>query len=130
METVGRVVERGRQLVRQEPLQGAYFWLAAFLIIYCARPEDWIPGLYRFPIAKISGGLAVLALLFSLDRTTAPVSVSKHCGGYCKVRLPIAVVPTTREQSATASATDSNCSAFLRTDDPPTADLASRKPSL
>jgi O-antigen ligase len=51
-----------------EPLGGAYFWLAAFFVVYCARPEDWIPGLYLFPIAKISGALAALALLLSLGR--------------------------------------------------------------
>jgi O-antigen ligase len=63
------VIEYGQQLERLEPLRGAYFWLAAFFVVYCARPEDWIPGLYHFPIAKISGGLALLALLFSLGRS-------------------------------------------------------------
>ena len=26
-----------------EPLAGAFFWLSAFYVVYCARPEDWIP---------------------------------------------------------------------------------------
>jgi putative inorganic carbon (hco3(-)) transporter len=68
VETVRRTIERGQGIAR-EPLAGAYFWLAAFFVVYCARPEDWIPGLYRFPIAKISGALALLALLMSLGRT-------------------------------------------------------------
>src|SRR4029077_6859057 len=68
VEAVGRVPERGQRMVRREPLSGAYFWLAAFFIVYCARPEDWIPGLHLIPIAKISGLLALLALLLSLGR--------------------------------------------------------------
>jgi putative inorganic carbon (HCO3(-)) transporter len=68
VEALGRVRERGQRMVRREPLSGAYFWLAAFFIVYCARPEDWIPGLHLIPIAKISGLLALLALLLSLGR--------------------------------------------------------------
>jgi len=33
---------------------------------YCARPQDWIPGLSAVPLAKITGALALLALVFSL----------------------------------------------------------------
>jgi O-antigen ligase len=47
----------------------AFFWLATFYFVYCARPEDWIPGLRHLPLAKISGVFAVLALLFSVGRT-------------------------------------------------------------
>jgi hypothetical protein len=36
------------------------------MVIYCARPEDWIPGLSHVPLAKITGILAMLALVFSL----------------------------------------------------------------
>src|SRR5215472_661340 len=53
-------------LVRPEPLGGAYFWLLVFFFVYCARPEDWIPGLAILPMAKISGVFALLALLMSL----------------------------------------------------------------
>jgi O-antigen ligase len=53
-------------LVRSEPLSGAYFWLLVFFSVYCARPEDWIPGVRFLPMAKITGVLAVLALLLSL----------------------------------------------------------------
>jgi O-antigen ligase len=53
----------------QEPLKGAYFWLAVFYVVYCARPEDWIPGLQYLPLAKISGGFAIVGLLLSFGRS-------------------------------------------------------------
>lgn len=52
-----------------EPMRGAFFWLAAFYLIYCARPEDWIPGLQYIPLAKISGIFAFLGLVFSTGRS-------------------------------------------------------------
>jgi O-antigen ligase len=51
------------------PLGGAFFWLSAFYVVYCARPEDWIPGLQYIPLAKITGVLAFVGLLISLGRT-------------------------------------------------------------
>lgn len=51
---------------RPNRLFGAYAALLLFMLIYCARPEDWIPGLSRVPLAKITGILALLALVFSL----------------------------------------------------------------
>jgi O-antigen ligase len=36
------------------------------MVIYCARPEDWIPGLSNAPLAKIAGIVTLLALTFSL----------------------------------------------------------------
>jgi len=55
--------------VPREAAQGAYFWLAAFYVVYCARPEDWIPGLTYIPLAKISGAFALLGLLMSSGKT-------------------------------------------------------------
>jgi O-antigen ligase len=55
-----------RQTLQRKPLVGAYVALLSFMVIYCARPEDWIPGLSRVPLAKIAGFLALLALVFSL----------------------------------------------------------------
>ncbi|MGA8493249.1 MAG: O-antigen ligase family protein [Terriglobales bacterium] len=52
-----------------EPLKGAYFWLTVFFIVYCARPEDWIPGLHSLPLAKISGVFAIIGLLLSVGRS-------------------------------------------------------------
>jgi hypothetical protein len=48
---------------KAEPLKGAFFWLSAFYFVYCARPEDWIPGLRYIPLAKISGIFAIAGLL-------------------------------------------------------------------
>jgi len=31
-----------------------FFWLSAFYFVYCARPEDWIPGLAYIPLAKFT----------------------------------------------------------------------------
>jgi len=39
----GRLTRNAEQ--NHEPLPGAFFWLCAFYVVYCARPEDWIPGL-------------------------------------------------------------------------------------
>jgi O-antigen ligase len=45
-----------------------FFWLSAFYVVYCARPEDWLPGLSVLPLAKITSIGAVLAFLFSAGR--------------------------------------------------------------
>jgi hypothetical protein len=57
-----------RSAPTSEPLAGAFFWLSAFYVVYCARPEDWIPGLNYIPLAKISGIFALLGLLSSAGR--------------------------------------------------------------
>lgn len=58
-----------RQIVPEsEPLRGAFFWLSAFYLVYCARPEDWITGLKYVPLAKISGIFALLGLLSSAGK--------------------------------------------------------------
>ncbi len=64
------------QVGRQEPLRpvaaplkGAFFWLSAFYFVYCARPEDWIPGLRYLPVAKITGIMALLGLFLSAGKT-------------------------------------------------------------
>src|SRR5215472_11427626 len=51
-----------------EPLAGAYFGLLAFFVVYCARPEDWIPGLRQVPLAKITGIFALVALALSVGQ--------------------------------------------------------------
>jgi O-antigen ligase len=52
------------RISRQKPLLGAYVALLLFMVVYCARPEDWIPGLSVVPLAKITAILALLALVF------------------------------------------------------------------
>jgi putative inorganic carbon (HCO3(-)) transporter len=59
-------VSAKRPSSRRKQLVGAYVALLGFMLIYCARPEDWIPGLSNVPLAKITGILAFVALLFSL----------------------------------------------------------------
>jgi O-Antigen ligase len=58
-----------RFTAKGEPLAGAFFWLSAFYVAYCARPEDWIPGVKYLPLAKISGIFALLALLMTAGRS-------------------------------------------------------------
>jgi putative inorganic carbon (hco3(-)) transporter len=62
---------------RQNALLGAFAALSLFMVIYCARPEDWIPGLAVIPLAKITGALALIGLVFSLGnvRTRLPIEV-------------------------------------------------------
>ncbi len=45
----------------------AFFWLSAFYLVYCARPEDWIPGLLHIPLAKLT---AIPALIFVFSTKT------------------------------------------------------------
>lgn len=54
---------------KREPQAGAFFWLSAFYVVYCARPEDWIPGLAYVPLAKISAVFALLGLVMSAGRS-------------------------------------------------------------
>jgi putative inorganic carbon (HCO3(-)) transporter len=55
-----------RTTSRRKPLAGAYIALLLFIFIYCARLKDWMPGLSDVPLAKITGILALLALVLSL----------------------------------------------------------------
>jgi putative inorganic carbon (hco3(-)) transporter len=55
-----------RTAPRPEPLAGAYVALLLFVFLYFARLKDWMPGLSEVPLAKITGILALLALVFSL----------------------------------------------------------------
>ena len=52
-----------------DPTRMAFFWLSAFFVVYCARPEDWIPGLKLLPLAKITAILAMWGLFTSLGRS-------------------------------------------------------------
>lgn len=53
---------------RRNPLVGAYVSLLMLMVVYCARPEDWIPGLAVVPLAKIAGVLVLFAFLFSIGQ--------------------------------------------------------------
>ena len=54
-----------KQKNRREPLGFVYFGLVLFMFVYFARPQDWIPGLGAVPLAKITGILIFVALVFS-----------------------------------------------------------------
>jgi putative inorganic carbon (HCO3(-)) transporter len=51
---------------KAQPLAGAYLGLLMFVLVYFARPEDWIPGLGNVPLAKISVVVVLLALGLSI----------------------------------------------------------------
>ena len=68
-KTAQRSPWRQKTATVPEPLRGAFFWLSAFFVVYCARPEDWIPGLKYIPLAKISGIFAVLGLVLGAGRS-------------------------------------------------------------
>jgi len=81
-----------------EPQAGAFFWLSAFYVVYCARPEDWIPGLAYIPLAKISGIFAFLALLMSAGRSKRgfrdlPREASYFSGMICLLFVSALVSP-------------------------------------
>lgn len=63
-----RVWTKEPALAKKDLLSGAFFWLSAFYFVYCARPEDWIPGLKYIPLAKVTGLCAFVALLMSLGK--------------------------------------------------------------
>lgn len=65
----GGVRSAARQdALRRGTLGGAYAALLAFMFVYFARPEDWIPGLSSAPLAKITGILALVALACSIGQ--------------------------------------------------------------
>jgi O-antigen ligase len=52
----------------------SFFWLSAFYLVYCIRPEDWVPGLAIVPLAKITAIAAVLAFVVGAGRTERHLS--------------------------------------------------------
>ena len=53
---------------QSEPLKAAFLLLSAFFVVYCCRPEEWILPLRYVPVAKVTAGGALLALLASAGR--------------------------------------------------------------
>jgi putative inorganic carbon (hco3(-)) transporter len=72
----GRVVSPAKEhapaakqgVLRRAPMPFAFGCLLLFMLVYYARPEDWLPGVRLLPLAKITGVLMILALLFSLGK--------------------------------------------------------------
>jgi len=69
MAVAEQAFRRPVKVAPRDPTAGAFFWLSAFFVVYCARPEDWIPGLAYIPMAKISALFAVIGLLASVGKT-------------------------------------------------------------
>lgn len=69
MATSGQPLTRPNPVRPRDATAGVFFWLSAFYFVYCARPEEWIPGLGFFPLAKISAFFAIVGLITSLGRT-------------------------------------------------------------
>jgi hypothetical protein len=65
----GEGTGRRKSFLLADPTKSAFFWLSGFFVVYCARPEDWIPGLKFLPLAKITAILAMWGLFTSLGRT-------------------------------------------------------------
>lgn len=93
MAETARAIGR-RQLPERKPsnLGGAFFWLSAFYFVYCARPEDWIPGLKFVPLAKITGILAMIGLINSLGKTQRKVKDIPREAKYLLAMIGILVV--------------------------------------
>src|SRR3984893_1157107 len=51
---------------KRQKAKGAYLALLILSALYFGRPEDVIPGLNVIPLAKIAGGVALVALILSL----------------------------------------------------------------
>jgi hypothetical protein len=60
--------EGDRSPDQPQPLGAAYFWLLLFFVVYCARPEDWVPGLSVVPLARIAGVFCGLSFLASVPQ--------------------------------------------------------------
>ncbi len=52
-----------------DPTKKPFFWLGAFFVVYCARPEDWMGPVAYLPLAKITAVLAIWGLFNSLGST-------------------------------------------------------------
>jgi hypothetical protein len=61
--------ERRASFRISDPTKQAFFWLSGFFVVYCARPEDWIPAIGYLPLAKITATLALWGLFSSMGNT-------------------------------------------------------------
>ena len=48
------------------PFKLAYRFVLLFMVVYLARPEDWIPGAHYLHLAKVLGIVAIMAFLGEL----------------------------------------------------------------
>jgi len=62
------------------------------MVVYFARPEDWIPGLAGVPLAKIAGIVILLALVFSFGNIRWNMPLEIACLSLLVVQLWLAAV--------------------------------------
>ena len=62
-------LERVSLPVKKEALSGAFFWLSAFYLVYCARPGEFARIFLYIPLAKITGLFALLSLIVAVGKT-------------------------------------------------------------
>jgi O-antigen ligase len=55
-------------------LRAGFFWLSAFYLVYCARPQEVIPKMEWLPVAKVTGAFALLSLILSLGKSPRKLS--------------------------------------------------------
>src|SRR3989442_340004 len=58
---------------RSEPMPAAYLALLAFIVVYFARPTDWISALNVLPLGKVTGIVAAATLAVSVLSGRAPL---------------------------------------------------------
>ncbi len=68
LEAANKRPSRWKSFEVGDPTKTGFFWLSAFFVVYCARPEDWIPGLKLIPLAKITAVFAMWSLFTSVGR--------------------------------------------------------------
>src|SRR2546422_585469 len=59
---------------RSEPMPAAYLALLAFIVVYFARPTDWISALNVLPLGKVTGIVAAATLAVSVLSGRAPLN--------------------------------------------------------
>jgi hypothetical protein len=67
LTTVGVPGKRGLSRAT-DPTKTAFFFLSAFFVVYCARPEDYIPGLKFLPLAKLTAIPAMWGLFSTMGK--------------------------------------------------------------
>src|SRR5262249_37842562 len=87
-----RFTTTGSAVRPRDPLKNAFFWLSVFYFVYCARPEDWVPGLLYAPLAKISGIFAILALFSSWGKSKRKLNDLPREGLYLLILISLLFV--------------------------------------
>ena len=54
----------GKARAQRERTSMAFVFMCGFYLVYCLRPEDWLPALAVVPMAKITAIAAILAFVF------------------------------------------------------------------